>query len=605
MDIGIGRFPVHSAEQAKAAVDKTLFYMKNNRKWAWKNRLLYLADDGDSNTHTYQAEQLASATENNHPGFMVNRIYVDAYKKVVGASGPTIPDANKKFSELLNAGLLLLNYTGHGSTTEWTAEKLLTLQEVKDMTNKCLPVWVTATCDFCRYDSPDVTGGETAFLNPNGGAIALYTTTRVVYSDKNYELNTAFNNNMFSKKNGIRYSLGDIMHLSKSAESLKDNVNQLNKLNFTLIGDPALKLAYPEYSVNVTQVNNKPVTEAPDTLQALSQVTISGEIDKEDGTFAAGFKGLIYPTVLDAKSLVKTLGSDGADIFTYYDRSKVLFSGKDSVTDGKFSFTFVVPKDIQYSFEKGRINFYACENEGNNEAQGYFEQFVLGGTNQDAAVDTTGPVVKLYLNDLDFTAGTPVNVTPTLIARLSDESGLNTSGNGIGHDLQLVIDEDPEKTYTLNNQFVADIGSFNSGQVTYVLPELKAGLHTLQFRAWDVQNNASTQLLTFKVVPGTEPSLSHLIWAQQSDGIQFRFMHNRPDVSVTVRLTIYNLLGQEVWSEEQAMQTGELVSDVFEWNCTGNSGLKAIGGIYLCRVTMTDANGAQSFLSEKIRVLPQ
>ncbi|MDP4277695.1 MAG: Por secretion system protein, partial [Bacteroidota bacterium] len=184
-------------------------------------------------------------------------------------------------------------------------------------------------------------------------------------------------------------------------------------------------------------------------------------------------------------------------------------------------------------------------------------------------------------------------------------SGLNTSGNGIGHDLQLVIDEDPEKTYTLNNQFVADIGSFNSGQVTYVLPELKAGLHTLRFRAWDVQNNASTQQLTFKVVPGTQPSLSHLIWAQQSDGIQFRFMHNRPDVSVTVRLTIYNLLGQEVWSEEQAMQTGELVSDVFVWNCTGNSGLKAIGGIYLCRVTMTDANGAQSFLSEKIRVLPQ
>jgi hypothetical protein len=602
LDIGIGRFPVHTLEQAEHAVDKTLAYIENNNKGTWKNRLLYLADDGDDNTHMDQAETLASTVEKNNPEFMVNRIYVDAYKKVTTASGSTIPDGNNKFAELLNSGLLMLNYTGHGSTTAWTAENLLTYNDITAMTNKHLPLWVTATCDFTRYDALETSGGEMAFLNQYGGGVALFTTTRIVYSSNNFIINKSFTDNIFSKNKGKRNSLGEIMHLTKSSESLKYD---RNKLSFTLIGDPALKLAYPEYSVKVTQINDKDVSTVADTLQALQKVQVSGCVYREDGSFADDFNGLVFPTILDSRQLVKTLGSNGADIFSFYDKSRVLFSGKDSVVNGKFKFTFIMPKDISYSFESGTMNFYAYDTKGENEAQGYFSDFVIGGTSLSAVADTSGPEINLFLNDENYIDGGSVNETPTLIARVSDENGLNTSGNGIGHDLQVVVDADPEKTFTVNNYFMADIGSFNSGAVRFTLPELDAGVHSLSFRAWDVENNSSIKYLSFNVVPGFAPRLSGLRYVQQSDRVLFRFTHDRPEVSVTVQLNIYDILGRKLWNSESKMQTEELTSDDFEWDMRMSNGHKVMGGIYICKVIMTDSNGATSSITEKIRLIPQ
>lgn len=602
LDIGVGRFPVQTVGQAEHVVDKTLSYLANSRKGTWKNRLLYLADDGDDNVHMEQAEELASSVEKSNPEFMVNRIYVDAYKKVTTASGSTIPDGKNRFGELLSSGLLMLNFTGHGSTTEWTAEKILTLADVNAMTNKCLPLWVTATCDFTRYDSPEISGGEMVFLNQYGGGVALFTTTRIVYSSNNFVINKSFTENIFSKNNGVRNSLGEIMHLTKSGESLKYD---RNKLSFTLIGDPALKLAYPEYSVKITHINDMAISAEVDTFQALDKVVVSGCVYREDGSFADDFNGLIFPTVLDSRQLVKTLGSDGADIFSFFDQSRVLFSGKDSVTDGKFRFTFVIPKDISYSYEPGCINFYAYDVKGKNEAQGYYESFVLGGTNLAAAADTAGPDINLFLNDESYVEGGSVNENPTLIARVSDESGLNTSGNGIGHDFQVVIDEDPGKTFNVNNYYMADIGCFNSGVVHFVLPELDAGTHSLRFRAWDVQNNSNTQTLGFNVVPGFAPRLSSLRYVQQSDRVLFRFTHDRPEVAVTVQLNIFDMLGRNVWSSVKKMQTGELVSEEFEWDMSWSNGHNALGGIYLCKVLVTDSNGSSSVIAEKLRLMPQ
>jgi hypothetical protein len=347
------------------------------------------------------------------------------------------------------------------------------------------------------------------------------------------------------------------------------------------------------------------VSARTDTFQALEKVVISGSVYREDGSFADDFNGLIFPTVLDSHQLVNTLGSDGADIFSYYDQSRVIFSGKDSVIGGKFRFAFVIPKDISYSFEPGTINFYAYDKIGENEAQGHYEGFVLGGTNSSAVADTTGPKITLSLNDESYIEGGSVNENPTLIARISDKSGLNTSGNGIGHDLQVVIDEDSEKTFKVNNYFIADIGSFNSGVVQFALPELDAGMHSLRFRAWDVQNNSNTQTLSFKVVPGLAPSLSSLRYVQQSDKVLFRFTHDRPEVAVTVQLNIYDMLGKNVWSSVKKMQTGEMVSDEFEWDMRWSNGHQVLGGIYICKVLVTDSNGASSVIAEKIRLMPQ
>jgi len=602
LDIGIGRFPVSTPEQARTAVDKTISYMENARKGVWKNRLLFLADDGDDNIHMKQSDDLTAIIDSKHPEFMINKIYIDAFSKVVSASGSTVPDANRRFAELLNSGLLLLNYTGHGSTSQWAGESLLKVPDIQAMTNKRLPLWVTATCDFTRFDAPETSGGEMVFLNPLGGGIALLTTTRIVYSSYNYLINKSFIDSIFSKTNGQRYSLGQIMQQAKGTYVLKDD---RNKLNFTLIGDPALKLAYPEYSARVTALNGKSISSVLDTLRALSKVTVSGKIFRENGVFADDFNGLIYPSVLDTKQIVQTLGSDGSDIFSYYDRSKVLFSGKDSVINGEFSFSFVVPKDISYTNNSGCINFYASDNKGVNEAQGYFEDFILGGTDVSAVTNTVGPDIKLFLNDLNFVSGAKVNETPTLIALVSDENGLNTSGNGIGHDLMLIVDDSPALTFKLNNYYMADIGSDTSGVVQYVLPELPAGKHRLSFRAWDVQNNSNTDTINFVVSPGMAAVVSNIKYSQQGESAWFQFSHNRPEVAVTVKLVVYDLFGRLLWDTNWNMQTTERVSDLIEWNLSDNNGRRLPNGIYLCSVFVTDSNGVQTIESKKIRVAAQ
>jgi len=604
LDIGIGRFPVTSAVQAKAVVDKTISYMENKKRGPWKNRLLYLADDGNDYLHELQSYTLASGVENAHPEFIINKIYLDAYSRVTSASGVTVPDANKRFSELLNAGLLMLNYTGHGSTTQWADEKLLTMQDIKSMNNKYLPLWVTATCDFTRYDAFDPSGGEEVFLNANGGGIALLTTTRVVYSSSNDLLNKSFSDSLFAKKkSGIRYALGDIMKIAKGSEVLK---NDFNKLKFTLIGDPALKLGYPEYFAKVTQVNGKNVSEEMDTLHVMSQVTISGQVYREDKSWASDFNGLLYPTVFDAEEIFLQFAlNENESAKTYYDRNKILFSGKDSVVNGCFSFTFVVPKDISYSGKTGSINLYACDSDGGHEAQGNFEQFILGGTDTTANIDHSGPDIELYLNDNSFHAGDEVNETPTLIALISDENGLNTSGNGIGHDLMLVIDDDPSMTYNLNNYFTADIGSYASGTVQYVLPELTAGKHHLSLKAWDVQNNSNVDTLWFFVKPGMSPSLSNLKYAQRGETAWFVFNHDRPDVNFSIKLFVYDLLGRMIWYTDSNIQVSENVSETIAWNLTDTNGRRISEGIYICKIRMIDSNGAQTSESKKIRVSAQ
>jgi len=602
LDIGIGRFPVSTVAEAKIAVDKTISYMNNNVKGVWKNRLLYLADQGDNNLHMQQADALATMVGNSHPEFMINKIYLDAYKKITTVSGSTVPDANARFSDLLSSGLLMLNYTGHGSPTQWSAEKLLTISDVKSMTNMRLPLWVTATCDFTRFDAPEVSGGEYVFLNPSGGGVALFTTTRVVYATFNYLINKSFDENIFKTNNGIPYSLGEVMQMAKGTEELKYDSN---KLNFTLIGDPALKLAYPEYSIKITNVNGSEVSSVKDTIQALSTVSVTGRVYKEDSVFLDNFSGIVYPTVLGAEETVQTLGSDGSDVFSFKDRSRTYFSGKDSIVNGVFNFSFVVPKDIDYLYKSGRINLYAFDKSGTQEAQGYFDDFVLGGTDTKTPQNINGPKIDLYLNDFNFVSGNKVNETPTLIARISDENGLNTSGNGIGHDLLLIIDDDPTMTYTLNNYYTADIGSYTSGKVQFVLPALPAGNHHLSFKAWDGQNNSNMDTILFVVVPGMPPVISNIKFAQQGKTGQFTFTHNRPDVAVSINLVIYDLIGRVRWYTTYDMLTSENISDILEWNLTDINGRSLKNGVYICKILIIASNGAQTMDTKKIFVVAQ
>jgi len=605
LDIGVGRFPIHTEEQAKATVDKTLRYMKNDKQGTWKNRVLFLADDGDVtnvNLHTRHAEALASTVDNTYPQYMANRIYVDAYKKVASTTGVSVPDGNKRFSELLDMGLLMLNYTGHSSMTEWAEEKLLTQAFAKSMTNTYLPLWITASCDFSRFDTPDESGGESAFLNPIGGAIGLFSTSRIVYAEQNSELNKQFIDQIFKQQDSKQKTLGNIMRQAKSSATM---LHDRNKLSFILLGDPALKLASPRYNASITHVNGHLVSTVIDTFKALQRVTVEGEIRNEQGLLASDFNGVINPTVLDAATLVKTLGSTGNEVMSFYDRSRVLLVAKDSVVNGRFQFTFVVPKDIQYSFRLGRINLYASDTKNQQEANGVFDHFALGGSVAVSVVDTVGPSIRLFLNDTTFVSGDVVNQAPTLIARLYDESGLNGSDNGVGHDFQLVIDNDPNRVFSLNGRYIADIGSYQSGTVQVVLPELSNGQHTLSFRAWDVLNNSTTKTIPFMVRKSQSPKLYDLVAIRQPESYRFSFQHNRPEIPLSVRCEVLDVMGRVCWKESTSMQSGETRSEDMVWNLFGNNGTRVPSGIYICRVSVTDATGGESIITEKIQVLPQ
>jgi len=607
LDIGVGRFPVATAEQASMAVDKALYYLKNGDKGTWKNTLCFMADDGDNNTHVSHANTLADQVTSQHPEFIVNKIYVDAFNRVSTVSGSTTPDANKRFMSLLTSGLLMLNYSGHGSTTAWTAEGLLTYQDIQQMRNTRLPLWVTATCDFCRYDDSEDSGGETVFRNPNGGAIALITTSRIVYSGPNFTLNKAVISNIFNRSGNKRLTLGEVMRQTKRSSALQSD---RNKLSFALIGDPALKLGYPEYHAVVTSINGHKVdVEHPDTAKAMSRVSIEGEILNTEKSIATDFNGTIYPTVFDASVTAQTLGNNGNDVFTYKDRSNILYAGKATVKNGRFSFSFIVPNDQSYSYTSGLINLYAStekspvDDNAAIEAQGVFEDFILGGTLSEAQADTVGPLINLYLNDLSFRDGDCVNSSPTLIANLNDTSGLNTSSSGIGHDIVLTLDGNEH--YTLNSNFESTVNSCTGGSVYYNLSNLSEGSHTLTLKAWDMQNNSSTKTISFRVEAGQKPTVEDLQFYQTPSKAWFNFTHNRPQGWLSVRMTVYDPVGRLVWQSDTEMYNRTNTSENIEWDYTGEGGRKVGNGVYICRLSVDDGSGAQCVSSKKILLSTQ
>lgn len=411
--LGIGRFPIRTVEQATQMVDKVISYMENKNTGSWKNNLCFMADDG-SNTdgfmteHMEFADQLAGYVESEHPEFLVNKLYYDAYKKDMTAG--TYPDVRSGLQKLLKDGLLLFNYTGHGGTTALSDEKVLTQTDINQFTYTHLPVWVTATCDFTRFDDLNTSAGEDVFLNKSSGGIALFTTVRVAYSRPNFPINDNVIRNLFERNNGRRRTLGEVM------QATKNTLSSVYKLGFCLIGDPAVKMAYPEFGMKVTTVNGQSVDGNSISFKALEKITVEGEVLDVSGQLVTDFTGIVNPTVKDSKVTVtclKNSNKDDSPAFTFTDYPNTIFIGNDSVRNGKFSFTFTVPKDISYSNLQGKMNLYAVDTESGNEAQGNFDNFIVGGTSDTAETDTIGPEIRaLYLNDTTFVDGGQVNTTP-------------------------------------------------------------------------------------------------------------------------------------------------------------------------------------------------
>ena len=592
LDLAVGRFPVRTEAEARVLVDKTIGYVSNKNAGAWQNVLMFMGDDGNNNMHMDDANKAADDIAARYPGYQIKKVMWDAYTQEMSSTGRSYPEVSSIVKQQQRNGALIMDYAGHGRPDQISHDSVLKLTDFKGFTNKNLPLWITASCDIMPFDGIEENIGEAAMLNQAGGAVAFFGTTRTVWANYNKVINMAFLRLVLGQDGGKPMTMGEAQRQAKNLMITAGQDLTTNKLQYSLLGDPAIALNQPQMKVVVDSINGQAVGSTPITLKAASVARVSGHIEN-----ATRFNGTMTAVVLDSKELVtcrQNASADADSSFQFYNRSKAIYSGSDSVVAGKFSLRFAVPVDLNYSSETGEMNIYAVNNEHTLTAHGYTDNFVLGGS--AALTDTVGPKIFCYLNTPDFVSGDRVNTTPYFVAQISDDNGINATGNGVGHDMQLIIDGKATQTYTLNDNFAYDFGTYTSGSVGFTLPMLEPGPHKLMFRAWDTMNNPSTVQLDFKVVKGLKPTIYNVSATRNpaSTSTTFIISHNFGGSDVDVILDVYDLSGRLLWthSESGPSTTGTYSVD---WNLTQNNGYRVPTGVYLYRARVScDGSGAAS-----------
>jgi len=600
LDVGIGRFPITTNAEAVSTLNKIKKYLGSNDTVMgdWRTNICFVADDEDNNLHFNQAQGLVRIADTLHSGIGINKIYLDAYAKVTVPGGKRFPDASNNINEQVIDGALIINYTGHGGVLSWSEEKVLDVPMINSFDNfDNLPLIITATCEFSRYDDPEfVSAGEYFFLNNKGGAIALLTTTRLAYAHANYKVNKRIYNNLLLCEGGYVPRLGDLIRLSKiPAED--------NFLNFILLGDPALTLAYPKYDIVTTSISVNGVTNLSDTLHALSTVSVTGEIHNHEGQIVSGFNGFTYPKVIDKATNYTTLGSDGSSFpanFELFD--KLLFEGNVKVVNGKFEYEFMIPKDISYNYGFGKIRYYALDTINYNDAWGAFDHMYVGGIDEDAVIDDVGPDIELYLNSNSFISGEIVTSSSVLLSYLSDENGINSTGNGLGHNIVMVIDDDNSNTIILNEYYDMDINSYKSGKVVYPFNGLSKGRHTLTIKAWDLQNNSSEKTIDFFVDDNVEIQLTEVLNYPNPfyNKTRFEFTHNKNGTEIDVLIRIFDTNGKFVVELSSNVNNGFNESGTIIWDGKDSNNSVVAPGIYVYTIEVKDTYGNITVQQQKL-----
>jgi hypothetical protein len=505
---------------------------------------------------------------------VLNKIYLDTYTQEVNAAGERYPDAKNRFDNLIKTGVLFMNYSGHGGYNNITNELFMKTQDIRNMSNANQGFWFLATCSFSHFDGGIPSAGEEAVLNPYGGAIGVLSACRTVYATSNLILNKNICDTLYGHTDAFSYNmtLGEATAIAKNQTGY-----DTNKLAYILLADPAIRLNYPtDYQI---------ITTTPlDTLQALTVQTVQGYIMDANGDTATWFNGPMDVTIWDKLQQVMTRDNDETDEakkvkMLVNDYPNTLFAGKTAVVNGKFNYTFMVPKDIRYNYGKGRIAYYAYDEESGEEGIGYYEDFLVGGSSTVETIDSIGPDLRLYLNNPAFVDGGKTYEFPHFYADIQDENGINTVGSGIGHDLLLIIDNDPNQTFVLNDYFTARNNSYQQGSVSFKMPEMTEGAHTMTFRAWDLLNNSSTAALTFQVVKGLHPTLYQVLTypnpVSATGVLNFRIEFDQPDEVVQTEMYLCDLSGRLVKAHKQVGTEG------IQWNMNE---LNAAPGIYIYQV---------------------
>ncbi|HNV66635.1 MAG TPA: type IX secretion system sortase PorU [Bacteroidales bacterium] len=612
LDIGIGRLPAYDTASAGIMIRKISSYLQGSNQGSWRNILCLVADDEDSNLHMFDAEGLAEAATTAAPPLTVEKIYLDAYRQMTSVSGDSYPDASRAVDDRMAAGCLIMNYVGHGNESGLAHERVVRTDNINSWKNsKMLPLFITATCEFSRFDDVEInrasssitarnSAGEMVLLNPDGGGIALMSTTRVVYSAPNYTLNRAIYDYAFrTDADGRSMRFGDIIRQAKVSSGAG-----MNKRSFLLLGDPALRLAWPSTGKVVTDsINGVHVSMPFDTLRALSLMTVSGHVEDAAGNLMTGFNGTVEPVVSDKPGYVSTLANDGGSPMTFPVDGNVIFRGKTTVTDGRFSFSFIVPLDINYSYGSGSVKYYAYN--GVDDLNGSFPGITVGGFSDAAFDDTEGPQIRLFMNDTLFNNGGVTDTSPILLALLSDRSGINTSGAGIGHDIIAWLDDDISGAVVLNSLFRADVGKHSSGSIAYPLLVTDQGRHTVSLRAWDNLNNPTVATLEFTVETSGNFRLTDLLTFPNpvTDGTKFTAGHNRPGTEISLTITILSSDGRVVKVMKSDFYSDGYALPDIPWDGCNDNGKRVARGLYLWRAEAITANGEKTSATGRFIIL--
>lgn len=605
VDLGIGRITVKNTEESENYLNKIKSYYSKESNSDWKNNLLLTADDIDvAGEAVFQTTMKSIATyiRNTYPLYNVSQIYLDAFIQESSINGMRYPTAQQALYDAINKGLFIVAWLGHGNPRAWANEYFLDINAITNWqnTNK-YPIFVTATCDFAPYDMEEITSaGELILLNPKGGGIALFTTTRNVFSSSGEDYTQYFFQNVLVKNsNNEHYTIGETIYFSKMI-----GTSIFNKFDFCILGDPALRPPLPKKEVITTLINEIEVENFQDTIKSKMKINISGIIANPNGIIDSTFNGILYPTIYDKFMDYSTLGNSGQTPMNYQSQNNILFRGQASIKNGKFSFGFVVPLDISYFYDYGKISYYAST-ESSLEAAGYYNNFIIGGTSDEIITDNEGPEIKMYMNNENFFDGGITNEKPILIAKLSDISGINTVGNGIGHDISLTIDGNNSSVVSINNFYEATIDDYTTGTIKYQMPELTAGPHSLKIKVWDIFNNSSEKEISFIVSKSEDLAIEHIFNYPNpfNNRTSFYITHNQPYIELKVLIQIFTVSGKLVKTLEQSEICSGFQISPIAWDGLDDYGDKLAKGVYFYKVIVKNSNDQKIEKYEKLMIL--
>ena len=591
LDIAVGRFPVKTATEAQLIVNKIKNYETTPESFgSWRSDIVFAADDEDDNLHLNDADGIAELVRREHNEFNINKLYADSYRQISTPGGEKYPDLTEDLNKVMFQGALVVNYLGHGGSKGWAQERFLDLNDIEGWSNNTkLPLLVTATCSFTGFDDPTfVTAGERTFLNPNGGVMGLMTTVRAVFASSNERLARSVFERIFEKENGQTIPFGDVMLRGKNSLG----GGGPNDRKFLLIGDPSMRIAVPRHKVQTLSINGNAVdTIANDTIHALDQVTINGQITDQNDQLLSDFNGKVFVKVFDKINNINTLANDPTEsqVTSFKSQKNLIFTGVASVTNGLFDIKFVVPIDIDYSFGEGKISYYAVDDNNANDvkdAGGFFTKFIVGGTNPNGIVDNEPPTVEVFMNNESFVLGGLTSPDPILLVNLSDNLGINVAGTSIGHDLTGVLDQDNNNAFALNDFYEAKIDDYTQGTVRFPLFDLASGRHEITVKAWDVANNSAEGFTEFIVAENQNLALEQVLNYPNpfTTNTQFMFEHNLPGQLLDVQVRIFTVSGKLVKSiNAEVVSDGNSVRNI-TWDGKDDFGSNIARGVYLYKV---------------------